>query len=143
MSAEVPPSIVPVRSLDALRRGDAGYAGRKGANLGELMSAGVPVPPGFVVGAPAYAELCQETGVRGRSDELLGTVDVEDTAALEAAASRAREIVCGASAGRRSPSGCVTPSVRRWPTSGSATRTRWPFAPRRRRRTAHRPRSPG
>jgi hypothetical protein len=53
MSAEVPPSIVPVRSLDALRRGDAGYAGGKGANLGELMSPGVPVPPGFVVGAPA------------------------------------------------------------------------------------------
>src|SRR5450755_3873954 len=85
MSTEVPTSIVRVRSLDSLRGSDAGYAGSKGANLGELMSAGVPVPPGFVIGAPAYAEFCEETGVPGRLDELLGTIDVDDAAALEAA----------------------------------------------------------
>ena len=96
MSTEVPTSIVPVRSLDSLRGSDAGYAGGKGANLGELMNAGVPVPPGFVIGAPAYAEFCEESGVRGGLDELLGTIDVDDTAALEAASLRAREIVAGA-----------------------------------------------
>ena len=96
MSTEVPTSIVRVRSLDSLRGSDAGYAGGKGANLGELMSAGVPVPPGFVIGAPAYAEFCEETGVRRSLDELLGTIDVDDSAALEAAAVRAQEIVAGA-----------------------------------------------
>ena len=38
-----------------LTRADIPYAGGKGANLGELTSAGLPVPPGFVVGAPAYS----------------------------------------------------------------------------------------
>ena len=35
---------------------DVASAGGKGANLGELTRAGFPVPPGFVVTAPAYLE---------------------------------------------------------------------------------------
>ena len=44
-----------VRPFAELRRDDVDYAGGKGANLGELTAAGLPVPDGFVVGAPAYA----------------------------------------------------------------------------------------
>ena len=44
----------PVRSFAELSRRDVEYAGGKGANLGELTAAGIPVPDGFVVGAPAY-----------------------------------------------------------------------------------------
>ncbi len=40
-----------VRPFAALRRGDTLIAGGKGANLGELTAAGIPVPPGFVVTA--------------------------------------------------------------------------------------------
>ena len=47
-----------VRGLDRLSRADVAFAGGKGANLGELTAAGFPVPPGFVVGAPAYAAFC-------------------------------------------------------------------------------------
>lgn len=39
-----------------LGRGDTEIAGGKGANLGELTAAGLPVPPGFVVSAAAYRE---------------------------------------------------------------------------------------
>ena len=72
-----------VRLLE-LRREDVDYAGGKGANLGELTSAGLPVPDGFVVGAPAYAAFLVQTGLRERLAELLDAVDVEDTAALQA-----------------------------------------------------------
>jgi pyruvate,water dikinase len=82
-----------VRRFADLRVGDVDYAGGKGANLGELTAAGLPVPPGFVVGAPAYAAFCEETGLRARLDELLAKVDVEDTAALAAAAEQARALV--------------------------------------------------
>jgi pyruvate,water dikinase len=68
------------------------YAGGKGANLGELTSAGLPVPDGFVVGAPAYAVFCVQTGLRERLTELLGVVNVEDTEALQAASAAAREL---------------------------------------------------
>ena len=35
--------------FDELRKDDIALAGGKGANLGELSHAGLPVPPGFVV----------------------------------------------------------------------------------------------
>ncbi|HET9094190.1 MAG TPA: phosphoenolpyruvate synthase [Solirubrobacteraceae bacterium] len=81
----------PVRTFAQLRVADVSYAGGKGANLGELTVAGVPVPPGFVVGAPAYAAFCDENGLRERLTAALDGVDEEDTTALEAAAATARE----------------------------------------------------
>jgi pyruvate,water dikinase len=81
-----------VRPFARLSRKDVAYAGGKGANLGELVSAGLPVPDGFVVGAPAYAAFCAQTGLRERLAELLDEIDVEDTVALEAASTAAREL---------------------------------------------------
>jgi len=68
-----------VRPFERLSRADVDYAGGKGANLGELTAAGFPVPPGFVVGAPTYAAFCDVAGLRGRIEQRLATVDVEDT----------------------------------------------------------------
>src|SRR5579872_4877829 len=88
-----PPDLDPVRPFSALSVADVPYAGGKGANLGQLTRAGLPVPPGFVVGAPAYAAFLDETGLRARLAELLDSLDVEDTDALQAAAEAAREAV--------------------------------------------------
>jgi pyruvate, water dikinase len=79
-----------VRPFSSLGREDVDYAGGKGANLGELTSAGLPVPDGFVIGAPAYAWFCTQTGLRERLAALLDHVDVEDTEALQAASVGAR-----------------------------------------------------
>ena len=38
-----------VHDISSLRIGDADDAGGKGANLGELVAAGLPVPGGFVL----------------------------------------------------------------------------------------------
>jgi pyruvate,water dikinase len=91
-SAPAKPSLETVRPFAALSREDVDYAGGKGANLGELTAAGLPVPGGFVVGAPAYAAFCAETGLRDRLAELLDGVNVEDTPALQAASAAAREM---------------------------------------------------
>lgn len=79
-----------VRGFDRLSRGDVDFAGGKGANLGELTAAGLPVPPGFVVGAPAYAAFCEDTGLRGRIAARLADLDVDDTAALERTSAEVR-----------------------------------------------------
>ena len=83
----------PVARFESLSRADVLYAGGKGANLGELTGAGVPVPGGFVVGAPAYAAFCDTGGLRTRIEERLSGVDVDDTEALAAAATDVREMV--------------------------------------------------
>jgi len=85
-----------VRPFADLSRADVAFAGGKGANLGELTAAGLPVPGGFVVGAPAYAAFCDADGLRARLAAELDAVDVDDTAALEVAAQRARALVVDA-----------------------------------------------
>ncbi|WP_205697068.1 phosphoenolpyruvate synthase [Conexibacter sp. SYSU D00693] len=91
-----PVAVDAVRPFDALTRADVPWAGGKGANLGELTWAGLPVPPGFVVGAPAYAAFCAASGLREELAALLDDLDVEDTAALETAAGRAQRLVAQA-----------------------------------------------
>ena len=48
------------------------------------------MPPGFVVGAPAYAAFVDESGLRERIAASLQHVDVDDMAALEAACADVR-----------------------------------------------------
>src|SRR5438105_2796928 len=52
-----------VRSLRELGAADVGAAGGKGANLGELIHAGFPVPDGFVLTTVAYARVAEAAGV--------------------------------------------------------------------------------
>ncbi len=83
----------PTRPFEELSREDVLYAGGKGANLGELTKAGLPVPEGFVVGAPAYAAFCDGAGLRERITGSLADLDVDDAAALTRAADRVRHLV--------------------------------------------------
>lgn len=83
----------PTRGFEELSREDVLYAGGKGANLGELTKAGLPVPGGFVVGAPAYAAFCDGGGLRERINGSLADLDVDDAAALTRAADRVRHLV--------------------------------------------------
>ena len=89
-----PPDLVAVRPFSELSTADVLYAGGKGANLGRLTQAGLPVPPGFVVGAPAYAAFRAQTGLGERLKSVLADLDVEDTEALQRAAEAARRAVC-------------------------------------------------
>ncbi|NMO18677.1 phosphoenolpyruvate synthase [Pyxidicoccus fallax] len=70
----------PLLWFDALSREDVPLAGGKGANLGELTRAGLPVPPGFVVTAAAFHEAMEP--VRPRLRDLWRRVDPDDTKSL-------------------------------------------------------------
>jgi pyruvate,water dikinase len=88
-----PPKTRLVRSFEELGREDVAFAGGKGANLGELTRAGFDVPPGFVVGAPAYALFIGAGGLREQIAERLAAVDVDDAEALQRAADDVRAMV--------------------------------------------------
>ena len=83
----------PIRPFSELSSADVPFAGGKGANLGQLTRSGFPVPPGFVVGAPAYAVFRSETGLSERLAAVLDGLDVDDTAALQRAAEQAQQLV--------------------------------------------------
>lgn len=59
-----------VRDISALRLSDAVEAGGKGANMGELVAAGLPVPPGFVLLRDCYRDSMRTGGVDVDLSEL-------------------------------------------------------------------------
>ncbi|WP_090480341.1 phosphoenolpyruvate synthase [Nakamurella panacisegetis] len=82
-----------VRPLDDVTLADVPSVGGKGANLGELLRAGLPVPPGFVVTSDAYLEAIELSGARNELRQLVATIDPDDPAALAEAARAAHAAV--------------------------------------------------
>ncbi|WP_308466628.1 PEP/pyruvate-binding domain-containing protein [Rathayibacter soli] len=76
-----PASTHTVVDLGSVGRNDIALAGGKGANLGELIRAGFPVPPGFIVTTDAYCSALTAAGL-STQDPALAT---SDGAALRAA----------------------------------------------------------
>ncbi len=68
--------VAPLRAFD---RADLALAGGKGANLGELVRTGYPVPDGFVVTTEAYTAVIQSSDLR-----IAERLEREDGAALRA-----------------------------------------------------------
>lgn len=79
--------------FEELSRSDVPRAGGKGANLGEMTRAGLPVPPGFVVTVDAFAELLEQGGLTAELSAQIAALDVDDTAALQRAAVEIQERV--------------------------------------------------
>lgn len=84
-----------VKNIAELGITDAEEAGGKGANMGELVSAGLPVPPGFVLLRGAYVESMRAAGVdaelRALHDEALHAV--ADSGRLTELCGRMQELV--------------------------------------------------
>jgi len=57
--------------FEELSKEDVPIVGGKNANLGEMINAGIPVPPGFAVTAYAYKRFIEETGIRDKIYEIL------------------------------------------------------------------------
>ncbi len=79
-------SATHTRSLSELRAADAAAFGGKSANLGELLSAGIPVPAGFAIGAGAFREFVAATGLEGLLREASSRVTPGDVESIGAAA---------------------------------------------------------
>jgi pyruvate,water dikinase len=75
-----------IRWFEELHKSDVPVVGGKGANLGEMVHAGLPVPPGFVVTAAAYHTFLDEAGLREPIQQQIDALDINDRAALEDAA---------------------------------------------------------
>jgi pyruvate,water dikinase len=85
-----------IRWFDSLSVGDTATVGGKGANLGELTRAGLPVPPGFVVTAPAYLDAMTRGGVRELLRDRSVGIAADDPAELATRAAELRELVAKA-----------------------------------------------
>lgn len=82
-----------VEFFEELRKEDVDVAGGKGANLGELTQAGIPVPQGFVVTSKTYDQFIKETGIFDEIMDILNALDVNNNKELQAASVKIKDII--------------------------------------------------
>jgi len=69
--------------FDEVGKEDVGLVGGKGANLGEMLKAGIPVPYGFIVTAGAYFDFVKSTGLDKKIKNYLARLNHHDPRNLQ------------------------------------------------------------
>jgi len=72
---------------------DGALVGGKGANLGEMTQAQVPVPPGFIVTAGAYFRFLETSGLRPKIEKMLDGLDHRNNDALQKASQQIKQAI--------------------------------------------------
>jgi len=72
---------------------DVGEAGGKGASLGEMSGAKLPVPPGFVVLAKAFDQFLRETDLEVEVAAILKKVNYKDINSVDKASNVIRDLI--------------------------------------------------
>ncbi|MBS7616434.1 phosphoenolpyruvate synthase [Candidatus Bathyarchaeota archaeon] len=81
--------------FENLRKTDIPLVGGKNANLGEMTSAGVPVPQGFAITAYAYKRFIEETGIAEKIYQIIRetVTDPNDPKQYEVASKKIRALI--------------------------------------------------
>lgn len=80
-----------LRDLSHISKNDVSLAGGKGANLGEMIRAGFPVPQGFVILTSSFEKFLFETHLDKRIEELLKDIKINQISTIEAASEKIRD----------------------------------------------------
>ena len=76
-----------------LHNTDVAIAGGKGASLGEMYNAGMPIPPGFVITAEAFKKYITKTKIDTKIYGILNGLNVDNNAALQETAKKIQAII--------------------------------------------------
>lgn len=84
------------RQFSQLNKNDANLAGGKGASLGEMTEAGIPVPNGFVVLSDSFEQFIKETDLVQEIDSILHKVNHKEIHTVESAAEQIKALILAA-----------------------------------------------
>lgn len=84
-----------IKPFSALRKEDTQLAGGKGASLGEMTAAAIPVPPGFVILSTAFEQFIKETGIAADIVAVLEKINYRDITAVERASKEIKAMILG------------------------------------------------
>ncbi len=85
--------MILTKNFKQLSKKDVSIAGGKGASLGEMTKAGLPVPPGFVVLAGAFDRFIEETEIDADIEAILKKVNHKDVNSVDKASAEIRDLV--------------------------------------------------
>jgi phosphohistidine swiveling domain-containing protein len=81
-----------IRWFDEICAADVGLVGGKGANLGEMVAAGVPVPPGFCLCAQAYRDFLRAARLEEPIRSILAETCQDEPTEVEVNSARIRDL---------------------------------------------------
>ncbi len=76
-----------------LTKDDVGIAGGKGANLGELYRAGLPVPPGFVLLSNAYFDFIEKSKIGSKISSIIKNTNIYNNNELQRASKEIKSMI--------------------------------------------------
>lgn len=82
-----------VLPFSKIRKEDIPLVGGKGANLGEMVSFGIPVPNGFVITAQAYKYVIDHNGLQPVIREIIRQTEVTNQKELEKASIKIQRLI--------------------------------------------------
>lgn len=82
-----------IRNFTKLSKKDVALAGGKGASLGEMTQAKIPVPPGFVVLSNAFEQFLTETDLNVEIEATIKKVKHDDINSVEKASVKIRDLI--------------------------------------------------
>ncbi|MBI5077086.1 hypothetical protein HZB94_01775 [Candidatus Falkowbacteria bacterium] len=85
-----------IKTFREISKSDTAIAGGKGASLGEMTQAGIPVPPGFVILANAFEKFLEETDLNVEIDSFLHSVDHREMHTIENASEKIKALILSA-----------------------------------------------
>ena len=82
-----------LRDFKNISKSDVALAGGKGASLGEMTKAGIPVPSGFVILSSAFEKFLEETDLNVEIDAALNLVNHKEIHTVENASAKIEALI--------------------------------------------------
>ncbi len=79
--------------FNEVNKEDVSLVGGKGANLGELTNAQIPVPSGFIVTSQTYFDFIEQAKLMDTIQAMLQPVDINESKGLQQAAVRVMQVI--------------------------------------------------
>jgi len=89
----MPSSLPMIVDFKQVSKTDVGLVGGKGANLGEMVQAGFPVPPGFIVTSAAYFKVIELNNLKPKIKSALHSLDIHDIRSLNHASQQIKSLI--------------------------------------------------
>jgi phosphohistidine swiveling domain-containing protein len=82
-----------LRLFGKINKNDVSFAGGKGASLGEMTQAGIPVPAGFVILAAAFEQFLEATKLNQEISAILNSVDHNEINTVKIASEKIQALI--------------------------------------------------
>ena len=80
-------------NFEEVNKASLPMVGGKNASLGEMIRAGIRVPPGFAVTTDSYLNFIAEAGIKDKVFKILAKVDAEDVTSLDGASAEVQKLI--------------------------------------------------